>query len=118
MQPAAPRSRTVAAGLLLGAAAYTAWVLEVVPATGLDPVNAYVSELAAADQPLGGLFRATDLAAGLAVSAAAVIALLRLPRRPVVGRGLGGSATSVGTPAPPAPSAPSVPSPASRGESE
>lgn len=83
MQPAdAPRSRTVAAALLLGAAAYTAWVLEVVLTTGLDPVNAYVSELAAADQPLGGLFRATDLTAGLAVAAAAVTALLRLPRRP------------------------------------
>ncbi|MFG3055093.1 DUF998 domain-containing protein [Kitasatospora sp. NPDC048239] len=60
----------VAALLLLSAVAYTAWVLEVVLSTGLDPVQAYVSELAAEDQPLGGLFRATDLVAGLAAIAA------------------------------------------------
>ncbi|MFF2351684.1 DUF998 domain-containing protein [Kitasatospora sp. NPDC058115] len=61
--------------LLLSAVAYTAWVLEVVLSTGLDPVQAYLSELAAEDQPLGGLFRATDLVAGLAVLAAAALAL-------------------------------------------
>ncbi|MFJ5120632.1 DUF998 domain-containing protein [Kitasatospora sp. NPDC088548] len=66
----------VAALLLLSAVAYTAWVLEVVLSTGLDPVQAYISELAAEDQPLGGLFRATDLVAGLAVLAAAVTALV------------------------------------------
>ncbi|WP_405017573.1 DUF998 domain-containing protein [Kitasatospora sp. NBC_00070] len=71
-----------AALLLLSALAYTAWVLEVVLSTGLDPVQTYVSELAAEDQPLGGLFRATDLVAGLAVLAAAVTALWRLERRP------------------------------------
>ncbi|MFJ8475348.1 DUF998 domain-containing protein [Kitasatospora sp. NPDC094011] len=70
------RARTpVAVLLLLSAVAYTAWVLEVVLSTGLDPVQAYISELAAEDQPLGGLFRATDLAAGLCVLAAAVTAL-------------------------------------------
>lgn len=68
--------------LLLGALAYTAWVLEVVVRTGLDPVRTYVSELAAADQPLGGLFRATDLAAGLLVLAGALAALLLPGRRP------------------------------------
>ncbi|MEU6877351.1 DUF998 domain-containing protein [Streptomyces sp. NPDC046712] len=68
--------------LLLGALAYTAWVLEVVVRTGLDPVRTYVSELAAADQPLGGLFRATDLAAGLLVLAGALVALLLPGRRP------------------------------------
>ncbi|GGU53249.1 hypothetical protein GCM10010211_17410 [Streptomyces albospinus] len=67
--------RTAAALLLLGAVAYTAWVLELVIVTGLDPVRAYVSELAAADQPLGGLFRATDLVAGLLVLAGALTAL-------------------------------------------
>ncbi|WP_441245967.1 DUF998 domain-containing protein [Kitasatospora sp. McL0602] len=76
------RSRLTAALLLLSALAYTAWVLEVVIGTGLDPVQAYVSELAAEDQPLGGLFRATDLAAGLAVLAAALVALVTLERRP------------------------------------
>ncbi|WP_267245279.1 DUF998 domain-containing protein [Streptomyces sp. PR69] len=71
-----PRAARPAALLIaLGAVAYTAWVLEVVVATGLNPVQTYVSELAAADQPLGGLFRATDLAAGLLVLAGAVTAL-------------------------------------------
>lgn len=77
---AAPRR--AAALLALGALAYTAWVLELVIATGLDPVRAYVSELAAADQPLGGLFRATDLAAGLLVLAGALTALTTGGRRP------------------------------------
>lgn len=73
-----PHARgAVAVLLLISAVAYTAWVLEVVLSTGLDPVQAYVSELAAADQPLGGLFRATDLVAGLAVLAAAGTALAR-----------------------------------------
>ncbi|MEU2114468.1 DUF998 domain-containing protein [Streptomyces sp. NPDC016459] len=72
-----PRTVTRAAATLLalGAVAYTAWVLEVVIGTGLDPVRTYVSELAAADQPLGGLFRATDLAAGLLVLAGGLLAL-------------------------------------------
>ncbi|MEU6977039.1 DUF998 domain-containing protein [Streptomyces sp. NPDC046371] len=71
------RKATQAAAVLLalGALAYTAWVLEVVVRTGLDPVRAYVSELAAADQPLGGLFRATDLTAGLLVLAGALTGL-------------------------------------------
>ncbi|MFI9121058.1 DUF998 domain-containing protein [Streptomyces bikiniensis] len=67
--------RTAAALLALGALAYTAWVLEVLVHTGLDPVRTYVSELAAADQPLGGLFRATDFAAGLLVLAGALTGL-------------------------------------------
>ncbi|MFJ6581418.1 DUF998 domain-containing protein [Streptomyces sp. NPDC091368] len=83
------RSVTRTAGVLLalGALAYTAWLLEVLVVTGLDPVRTYVSELAAADQPLGGLFRATDLAAGLLVLAGALTGLAagRETRR----RGLG-----------------------------
>ncbi|RSS53069.1 DUF998 domain-containing protein [Streptomyces sp. WAC01280] len=72
-----PARATRAAALLLGlgALAYTAWLLEVLVRTGLDPVRTYVSELAAADQPLGGLFRATDLAAGLLVLAGALAGL-------------------------------------------
>ncbi|MFB7515876.1 DUF998 domain-containing protein [Streptomyces sp. NPDC056144] len=69
-------TRAAAVLLGLGALAYTAWVLEVLVRTGLDPVRTYVSELAAADQPLGGLFRATDLVAGLLVLAGAVTALV------------------------------------------
>ncbi len=94
------RRRVAAALLLLGAAAYTAWVLELVLATGLDPVQAYVSELAAADQPLGGLFRATDLIAGLLVLAGAVTALATTGRGPWATAGwaalaLFGAATAV-----------------------
>jgi hypothetical protein len=86
--------------IAIGAVVYTAWLLEVVVSTGLDPVQTYVSELAAADQPLGGLFRATDLAAGLFVLAGAAWALARTPRRPwaLIGWGgvtLFGAATAV-----------------------
>ncbi|NML49463.1 DUF998 domain-containing protein [Streptomyces sp. R302] len=83
-------TRASAALLFLGALAYTAWVLEAFVRTGLDPVRTYVSELAAADQPLGGLFRATDLAAGLLVLAGAVLGLraaraARAPEDPAPG---------------------------------
>ncbi|MFE7583082.1 DUF998 domain-containing protein [Streptomyces gardneri] len=81
-----PGKVTKAAAVLLGlgALAYTSWVLEVLVQTGLDPIRTYVSELAAADQPLGGLFRATDLVAGLLVLAGALTALAasRGPRSP------------------------------------
>ncbi|MEU9042811.1 MULTISPECIES: DUF998 domain-containing protein [unclassified Kitasatospora] len=86
-QPGQRTARTTVAALLLSAVAYTAWVLEVMPSTGLDPVQAYVSELAAEDQPLGGLFRATDLAAGLCLLAAAGTALVSgLTGGPATGR--------------------------------
>ncbi|WP_093609326.1 DUF998 domain-containing protein [Streptomyces indicus] len=78
MSPSSPRGLRPAAVLLaLGALAYTAWVIEVVVSTGLDPIRTYVSELAAQSEPLGGLFRTTDLAAGLLVLAGAVWGLLR-----------------------------------------
>ncbi|MET9318625.1 DUF998 domain-containing protein [Streptomyces sp. NPDC003038] len=73
-------ARLVAALIGLGAAAYTAWVLEVVLSTGLNPIETYVSELAAQDQPLGGLFRATDFTAGILAFAGSLVALLRLVR--------------------------------------
>ncbi|MGW0394527.1 DUF998 domain-containing protein [Streptomyces sp. NPDC003042] len=73
-------ARPVAALVGLGAAAYTAWVLEVVLSTGLNPVETYVSELAAQDQPLGGLFRATDFTAGLLAFLGGLLALVRLVR--------------------------------------
>ncbi|MGW1776599.1 DUF998 domain-containing protein [Streptomyces sp. NPDC002104] len=74
-------ARSVALLIGLGATAYTAWVLEVVLSTGLNPIETYVSELAAQDQPLGGLFRATDFTAGLLVLLGGLLALLRLARR-------------------------------------
>ncbi|GAA2799791.1 hypothetical protein GCM10010505_28400 [Kitasatospora aburaviensis] len=80
--PGRRTARLAVAALLLSAVAYTAWVLEVVLSTGLDPVQAYISELAAEDQALGGLFRGTDLVAGLAVLAAAGTALIAGPASP------------------------------------
>ena len=62
----------------LAGAAYAAWVLEVVLSTGLNPIETYVSELAAQDQPLGGLFRATDFTAGLLAFGGGMLALIRL----------------------------------------
>ncbi|MFJ9768610.1 DUF998 domain-containing protein [Streptomyces erythrochromogenes] len=74
-----PRTaRPVALLIGLAAAAYTAWVLEVVVSTGLNPIETYVSELAAQDQPLGGLFRATDFTAGMLAFAGGLLALVRL----------------------------------------
>lgn len=74
-------ARRVAVLIGLGAAAYTAWVLEVVLSTGLNPIETYVSELAAQDQPLGGLFRATDFTAGLLVFLGGLLALARFAGR-------------------------------------
>ncbi|WP_374986888.1 DUF998 domain-containing protein [Streptomyces fradiae] len=67
--------------LALGALTYSVWLLEGPLATGLDPVQSYVSELAATDQPFGALFRATDLLAGLLLLAAALPLLLAARRR-------------------------------------
>ncbi|MBT2399548.1 DUF998 domain-containing protein [Streptomyces sp. ISL-100] len=74
-------TRPVSVLLALGATVYSAWVLEVVLGTGLDPLRTYVSELAAADQPFGGLFRSTDLAAGLLILAGALWAVVRFRPR-------------------------------------
>ncbi|MEU6821312.1 DUF998 domain-containing protein [Streptomyces atriruber] len=73
----ATASRVVAVLLLAGALAYSTWSVEVFLPTGLSPGTAYVSELAAEDQPYGTFFRTVDLFAGLLVLAGAVWALLR-----------------------------------------
>ncbi|WP_157869229.1 DUF998 domain-containing protein, partial [Streptomyces atriruber] len=73
----ATASRVVAGLLLAGALAYSTWPVEVFLPTGLSPRTAYVSELAAEDQPYGTFFRTVDLFAGLLVLAGAVWALLR-----------------------------------------
>ncbi|AZM52903.1 DUF998 domain-containing protein [Streptomyces sp. WAC 01529] len=67
--------------LLLGALLYTTWTVEAFLPTGLSPLQVYVSELAARDQPYGTFFRTADLLAGLLVLAGAVGALVWLPRR-------------------------------------
>ncbi|MEU7566306.1 DUF998 domain-containing protein [Streptomyces fradiae] len=73
--------RFVAVLLALGAFTYSMWLLEGPLATGLDPVQSYVSELAATDQPFGAFFRATDLLAGLLLLATALPPLLAARRR-------------------------------------
>ncbi|MFJ6566886.1 DUF998 domain-containing protein [Streptomyces sp. NPDC091292] len=82
--PPPPRVPAPALALLLalGALAYSAWTLEALLPTGLSPTRAYVSELAAANQPYGTLFRTMDLVAGLLVGAAAVGGLRWRPRLP------------------------------------
>ncbi|WP_031069515.1 DUF998 domain-containing protein [Streptomyces sp. NRRL S-118] len=84
--------RTLGALLALGAAAYSAWILEILLPTGLDPIRTYVSELAATDQPYGGFFRTTDLVAGALVLTAALYALLAGDRRPWAAAGWAGLA--------------------------
>ncbi|MGV9879954.1 DUF998 domain-containing protein [Streptomyces sp. NPDC003006] len=71
----------VPALLLLGTLLYTTWTIEAFLPTGLSPLQAYVSELAAHDQPYGMFFRTADLLAGLLVLAGAVGALVWLPCR-------------------------------------
>ncbi|MFI6086815.1 DUF998 domain-containing protein [Streptomyces sp. NPDC051218] len=80
-RPARARTGAVSALLVLGALAYSMWLIEPFLGTGLSPLSSYVSELAARDQPYGTLFRTTDLTAGLLVLAGAVGALRWLPRR-------------------------------------
>jgi len=66
----------------LGAAAvlYSAWVLQFPLHLDIDPVHAYVSELAALTRVDHRLFACTDLAAGLlALGTAAVVLLTRSP---------------------------------------
>ncbi|MFF9013881.1 DUF998 domain-containing protein [Streptomyces sp. NPDC014870] len=82
-------ARATAVLLVLGALAYSAWILEAVVRTGLDPVRSYVSELMATDQPHGDFFRASDLTAGILVLAAALTALWNTRRAATGPRGLG-----------------------------
>jgi hypothetical protein len=73
--------RRILIGLLvLGAVLYTSWMLEQVLPTGLDPSRAYVSELAALDQPYGFLFRTGDLITGIVLATAAGFGLALRPR--------------------------------------
>lgn len=49
----------------LAGLAYASWVLQLALNRGLDPVNGYVSELSASDQPYHVLFSAADFASGM-----------------------------------------------------
>lgn len=67
----------VAALLILGAVGYASWLLEFVLDTGIDPLRGFASELAAADQPYGFVFRTSDLVTGCIVAVAGVLGLSR-----------------------------------------
>ncbi|MGW5330270.1 DUF998 domain-containing protein [Streptomyces sp. NPDC004014] len=76
-------SRAISLLLGLSAVLYVAWITEFFLVAGADPLHAYVSDLAATDQPLSRFFRATDLIAGVCAAAASALALARggLPAR-------------------------------------
>jgi hypothetical membrane protein len=58
---------------------YASWVLQFAVNPGLDPVNGYVSELSASDQPHHYLFAACDFLSGL-LTIVVVVAVLRAVR--------------------------------------
>ncbi|MCH0539079.1 DUF998 domain-containing protein [Streptomyces sp. MUM 203J] len=80
-RPGHPPPRLVAVLLALGAVAYSSWLPEAALGTGLDPVQSYVSELAATDRRLGGVFRTADLVSGTLLVVAALWALAVSARR-------------------------------------
>lgn len=59
-------SRLIAALLAAGAVAYTSWALKLILGTGVNPLRASISDLAAAGRPQGRLFRTGDLVAACA----------------------------------------------------
>jgi hypothetical membrane protein len=63
----------------LAGIAYASWVLQFALNPGLDPVNGYVSELSASDQPYHYLFAACDFLSGL-LTIVVVVAVLRAVR--------------------------------------
>src|SRR5689334_17159598 len=62
----------------LAGIAYASWVLQFVVNPGLDPVNGYVSELSASDQPYHGVFAAGDFMSGVLVIAVVAVVLRSL----------------------------------------
>ncbi|GAA4732589.1 hypothetical protein GCM10023199_06920 [Actinomycetospora chibensis] len=77
-------SATIAAGLL-----YSCFVVTPFLGASLDPGRSFVSELAALDQPYGGVFRAVDVVVG-AIVVLVALRVARCGRVPAV-RGAGGA---------------------------
>ncbi|MFI9640824.1 DUF998 domain-containing protein [Micromonospora sp. NPDC051925] len=81
--PVAPTSsaaRTVAAvAFALAAVCYASWLLGPVLNPGLGPIDSYLSELAARDQPYHRFFQLGDVATGLCAATAGLV-LLRVAR--------------------------------------
>lgn len=71
--------------LTLAGVLYAGVVLEAVVGWPLDPARSYLSELAALDQPTSGLFRSTDLVAGVLVVTGLVLLGLAHRRRRALG---------------------------------
>jgi hypothetical protein len=66
---------------VLAGVTYASWLLQFVINPELDPVNGYVSELSASDQPYHALFSAADFVSGLLVIAVVAV-VLRAVRPP------------------------------------
>ncbi|MFG2638571.1 DUF998 domain-containing protein [Streptomyces sp. NPDC048362] len=64
---------------MIGALAYSSFVLEAFLHTGLSPLRSYVSELSVADRPYAFLFHAGDITAGCGLLALAMALARRLP---------------------------------------
>ncbi|WP_181793825.1 DUF998 domain-containing protein [Streptomyces sp. WELS2] len=64
---------------MIGALAYSSFVLEAFLHTGLSPLRSYVSELSVAGRPYMFLFRAGDIIAGCGLLALAMALARRLP---------------------------------------
>jgi hypothetical protein len=71
----------VAVAVAVAGITYASWILQFPLNPGLDPVNGYVSELSASDQPFHWLFAASDLLSGLLTMTVAAIAVQRLRPR-------------------------------------
>ncbi|MEU0251622.1 DUF998 domain-containing protein [Streptomyces sp. NPDC006184] len=64
---------------MMGALAYSSFVLEAFLHTGLSPLHSYVSELSVTDRPYAFLFRAGDITAGCGLLALAMALARQLP---------------------------------------
>jgi hypothetical protein len=80
--PLVARRRLLLGGAagLVGAAAYSSFLLARPLGSTLDPVNSYVSELGARTQPASAFFRASDVLAGLLIGLLALALREALPR--------------------------------------
>ncbi|MDO5628991.1 MAG: DUF998 domain-containing protein [Mobilicoccus sp.] len=73
-------ARWAMAAAVVGAVFYSMWLVSA-PLNALDPVTSFVSELTADGQPFAMLFRVTEIGAGLAVIAAALLMMRHLRDR-------------------------------------
>lgn len=77
----APWRRPLAWALILAGLCYSSWLLELVLATGLDPVTSFLSEHDGIGRPFRAVFRSADEASGGLAVIAGVLGSLRLRPR-------------------------------------